>query len=632
MAWNTKRYARINWKNRPSTATALGATNLNRMDAFLNEVDNALIEFDASKLSVELANKMFVSLTIDVNTGIITATQYDGTIYTWDLNLEKIPVSFSLSEDGVLTMTTEDGTEFTANIADLIKEYVFDDSDTIGFSKEFKTTDDDPKGTYHVTAVVKAGSIKSEHLNPDYRADIQNLTNTAQEAANDSLQYSKDSKRWAVGDAEYPGSEDDNAKKYKELAEAARDQAEIYRDEANTQARTEIMAPGRVGVGMPDNVTVKAEDDGTIYAVKAEKGKAGIVETDEKTIVTGQNGKISAKPVYYGAYETFPEQGEVDKLYVDNTVDPRLMYTWDQESSSYVLTGGAGGADGSSIDIPITLPSTGWTGTAAPYSQIVTVPQMREDMTPLLYFSGTGDAAQYAYSLITGYEAGYAQMTFSAADKPQVDISLTLKGIPAQQLEFANNTVVVVVSADGFTLNEDLGRYEKTIPVAGMVAGAEGGGWDIVRSGPVLTEAESKIALSITDVEPLDGAIKIVCLWPPEQQYMIKLVGTYTQVTEGSMLLAGMQEWFDKVDELESNLNSKTLKYVDADAVNVTIGSYGYVALNPPGTRNYLFATLKNWSGTPPYSIGGFGRGIYAIGNPGDTITNLQVRYWYTES
>lgn len=259
---------------------------------------------------------------------------------------------------------------------------------------------------------------------------------------------------------------------------------------------------------------------------------------------------------FYGAYSSFPIPGDPNRTYIDNTVDPRLMYTWDPETSTYILTGGAGGADGSSIDIPVTLPAEGWTGEAAPYSQTVTVPQMRETMTPLLYFSGMGDDAQYAYSLITGYEAGYAQMTFYAADLPQVDIPITLKGILAQQLEYADNTLVVVVPADGFILNEDLGRYEQTIAVEGMAAGASGS-WDIVRSGEVLTEAESKIALSITDVIPLDGAIKIVCLWEPGQQYMLKLTGTYTQATEGTMLLAGMQGWFDRVGKLEDNLGDK---------------------------------------------------------------------------
>ena len=183
MAYNKKKYTRINWKNRPSTATALGATNLNHMDVFLNDVDNALIEMDAGKLNLETANSMIASITFDKDKGLMTVRELNGTTYTYDWNVEKIPVSFSLSEDGILTMTTQDGTQFTANIADLIKDYVFDDSDTIAFTKEFQTEDN----SYHVGASVKNGSIKAEHLDPDYRADIQNFSNVAQTAANDAL-------------------------------------------------------------------------------------------------------------------------------------------------------------------------------------------------------------------------------------------------------------------------------------------------------------------------------------------------------------------------------------------------------------------------------------------------------------
>ncbi len=382
---------------------------------------------------------------------------------------------------------------------------------------------------------------------------------------------------------------------------------------------------------------------------------------------------------FYGAYSSFPIPGDPNRTYIDNTVDPRLMYTWDPETSTYILTGGAGGADGSSIDIPVTLPAEGWTGEAAPYSQTVTVPQMRETMTPLLYFSGMGDDAQYAYSLITGYEAGYAQMTFYAADLPQVDIPITLKGILAQQLEYADNTLVVVVPADGFILNEDLGRYEQTIPVEGMVSGAQGG-WDIVRSGEALTEAESKIALSITDVQPLDGAIKIVCLWPPEQQYMLKLVGTFTQATEGTTLLAGMQGWFDRVGKLEDNFGDKfsaakayaagdfciyedTLyKFTEAKEVGewdatkaeittvgnelnsaklkselslietITLGANGYISIvdKVPGTKSYIFATLSSYlSASGAFNICGTGRYFVLFGEPNTTINRLTIQYWY---
>lgn len=228
------------------------------MDVFLNEVDNALIEFEASKLNISTANGMLKSLSINTSTGVIVATELGGKTYTWDLNVEKIPVSFSLSSDGILTMTTDDGSAFTADIGELIREYVFDDSDTIDFTKTFSGN------SYHVTAIVKAGSINEEHLNPDYRADILSYKNAAQTAASDSLQYSKDSKRWAVGDEAYEGSDTDNAEYYKNMAEAAKVAAEQARDEAQAATGAVIMAPGTLGVGMPDNVTVKVSESGEI--------------------------------------------------------------------------------------------------------------------------------------------------------------------------------------------------------------------------------------------------------------------------------------------------------------------------------------------------------------------------------
>ncbi len=252
---------------------------------------------------------------------------------------------------------------------------------------------------------------------------------------------------------------------------------------------------------------------------------------------------------FYGAYDTFPVPGEPGRFYIDNTVDPRLMYTWDHETQKYILTGGAGGADGGSVDIPITLTSAGWTGTTAPYQQTITLPQMREGMTPLFFLASDGDDAQYAFSLITGYQSGYAEITFYAADKPTIDLSLTLKGIPAQEMEYVDNTVVFLVEPSAFTQNEETQRYEATIDVPGMTEGT-GGIWDIVRSGPDLTVAESKIALSITDVDRQQGSVKITCLEVPEQRYMMSIAGAYPDAEPGTVILAGMQEWFDRVEAL----------------------------------------------------------------------------------
>lgn len=416
--------------------------------------------------------------------------------------------------------------------------------------------------------------------------ECQDIKEAVQRFAELAEEHSKEAESWAHGRTGIRDGEDtDNSEFWSQQSKSQADRAQEAADRAEAVSGIGIATTEKAGIVKPDGVSAKVEKDGTLS-------------------VPG------SKPDFYGAYEDFPLIGDPDILYIDNTVDPRLMYTWDPETSTYILTGGAGGADGSSIDIPLTLPATGWTGETAPYSQTVTVPQIRESMTPLLYFAGAGDDAQYAYSLITGYEAGYAQMIFYAADLPEADIDITLKGIPAQQLEYADNTVVVVVPADGFELNEDLGRYEQTITVEGMTPGM-GGLFDIVRSGPVLTLEESKIVASITDIIRLDGAIKIVCLEPPGRQYMLALYGTFTQATEGTTLLAGMQGWFDRVEELEAHslfyvdhkipikANSYVAPWVAYDAKNVGIQSATPVSAQIIGTSNsYGSVTLNAEKGT----------------------------------
>ena len=325
--WPNKKYNRINWQNRPSTATALGATNLNKIDVFCNDVDNALIQMDAGKLNIETANSMLASVSFDSETVKFTFKELDGTTYEYDLNLEKIPVSFTLSEDGILTMTTEDGTQWTCNIADLIKDYVFDDSDTITFEKEFVEEDDEGKGSYHVTASVKAGSINETHLNPDYRSDILTYTTQAQTAANDSLTYSKDSKRWAVGDSEYEGSATDNAKYYKEQAEAAKQAAEEARDEAQAATGTVIATTEQVGVVKPDGTTIKVDEDGTIHGANQFDG-SGYTYVDGEAIdppSTSDEAILDADklggqlPNYYAADANVVKKADISNVQADST-------------------------------------------------------------------------------------------------------------------------------------------------------------------------------------------------------------------------------------------------------------------------------------------------------------------------
>lgn len=262
------------------------------------------------------------------------------------------------------------------------------------------------------------------------------------------------------------------------------------------------------------------------------------------------------KTPIFGKYEEFPRPGDTGRLYVDDTVDPRLIFTWDEAQSEYVLTGGAGG-EGSSVDIPLTLSHSAWVGSAAPYSQTLTVPQMREGMTPVHFVDSLAtDEELYAYSLLIDYTAGLGSITFYATEIPAIDIHLVLKGVPAQELDYANNNVIVLVDADGFELG-DSNMYEKTIAVEGMKAGI-GGYWDLIRSGGVITREESAIALNILNVERLDGAVKVTCLKQPTKDFQLLLFETYKEATEGDTLISNFKEVVDQVSTNAANITGLT--------------------------------------------------------------------------
>ena len=200
----------------------------------------------------------------------------------------------------------------------------------------------------------------------------------------------------------------------------------------------------------------------------------------------------------------------------------------------YVEENGGGGGGGTSVaiaeDIPVTLLSTGWTGSSAPYSQQVTALDVREGMTPLIFLQGQATDEQiYAYNLITDYQAGNGTITFYVSEVPEVDLPIVLKGVPAQEISYADNTILVPVTASSFTLRSDQ-RYEQTITVEGMTSGL-GGTWDILRSGEVLSDTESHIALCITDVIRQTDAIKIVSMEIPKQDYTLVLSGTFKSTT-----------------------------------------------------------------------------------------------------
>lgn len=212
MALN-KVYTRINWEDYPSENTDLDAYNLNQMDSAIDALDNRIISQDALKVDKPAINGNIADWTMDETTGIITITKYNGEKVIFDLNIEKIPVEFSMSDDGIITMTTEDGTQFTADIGSMIPVLTFEDSATIVVS----VTGTGKNKTYSFS--IKTGSVTDAMLQPNYLADIRVESANASAYAQSANAKSVLAESYAVGGTGTREGEDtDNAKYYMEQA------------------------------------------------------------------------------------------------------------------------------------------------------------------------------------------------------------------------------------------------------------------------------------------------------------------------------------------------------------------------------------------------------------------------------
>ena len=212
MALN-KVYTRINWEDYPSENTDIDEINLNKMDSAIDALDNRIISQNALKVDKSAINGNIADWTMDETTGVITITKYNGEKIIFDLNIEKIPVGFSMSDDGIITMTTEDGTKFTADIGSMIPVLTFEDSATIAVS----VTGTGKNKTYSFS--IKTGSVTDAMLQPNYLADIRVESANASAYAQSANAKSVLAESYAVGGTGTREGEDtDNAKYYMEQA------------------------------------------------------------------------------------------------------------------------------------------------------------------------------------------------------------------------------------------------------------------------------------------------------------------------------------------------------------------------------------------------------------------------------
>ena len=247
------------------------------MDLAIDNIDNRVIEMDSTKVNKEVANNLVKTWSIDEETGIITVEHLDGSKDLFDLNIEMIPVNFELSDNGILTMTTDDGTQYTANIGAMIPVLTFEDSDEIAVS----VTGTGVNKTYSFS--IKAGSVTEDKIQPNFLADVKTEVAKAQASQSSAVQSASAASSSATlaesythgGTGTREGEDADNARYYMEQAKAV--------------SAVDIMTVDKAGIGKPDGTTITVDEDGTFH---------GQSKVDEMTGATadkdGTSGTVPA--------------------------------------------------------------------------------------------------------------------------------------------------------------------------------------------------------------------------------------------------------------------------------------------------------------------------------------------------
>lgn len=267
-----KAYNRINWENYPSDATPLNEANLNSLDSATDTIDDRVITLDTTKATKTEVATLVSDVTFEESTGIITITKKNGSRVTIDTQMEKIAVNFTYNQTTQqIILTLIDGTKQYIDLSALITQYEFLDTDTVAF-----IIDTDGK----VSAIVKEGSIKEEHLEPNYLAKVKVEVAKAQTSASNAA-TSEDNARSAATEAQDSATAAATSKSNAQTSAAAAAQSE-----SNAKASENVAKSSR------DSAVESAQ---TATAAATSASESAITASEKADIATRKATEIIGK-------------------------------------------------------------------------------------------------------------------------------------------------------------------------------------------------------------------------------------------------------------------------------------------------------------------------------------------------
>lgn len=306
------------WENRPSDKSPINALSLNNLENAVDTIDDRVIVLDTEKATkVEVAT-LVADVTFEESTGVITVTKKNGSKVVIDTQMEKIAVNFDYDPTTQqIILTLIDDTKQYIDLSALITQYEFMDTDTVAF-----IIGTDGK----VSAIVKEGSIKEEHLEPNYLAKVKVEVAKAQTSATNAA-TSEDNARSAAEAAEESatkaqsyavggtgsreGEDSDNAKYYYQQAKDVSEGLKGGLQPHGTVAFSDMPALADVNSGWMFNISDEftTTDDFKEGAGNVVPAGANIYKTSD-----GKWDVLAGTPVtgVKGANETIYRRGNVN--------------------------------------------------------------------------------------------------------------------------------------------------------------------------------------------------------------------------------------------------------------------------------------------------------------------------------
>lgn len=258
-------YNVTDWENRPSQKTPVARRLLMNIENGIKEAYNRIVQLDAKKLEISVANLMVKSVTLDTKTGVLTVTLLNGSSVDYDFDIEKVIANFDITEDNILVLTLADGTTKEVDMTKFIN--TFASSSTISMSVKDRV----------VTAEIVNGSVTMDKLDAAIQTEFRQYMLDAQSARDSALQYQSFAKRYALGDeTEFPGSGADNAKYYYEQSKANAEATAADAETSTLAAETSTEQAG-IATQKATSATVSANSAAGSAQVAGEKATAAAV-------------------------------------------------------------------------------------------------------------------------------------------------------------------------------------------------------------------------------------------------------------------------------------------------------------------------------------------------------------------